>query len=82
MIRIDSIDNSGIVTLMDNAGGIPEEYADKIFDPYFTTKRKGHGTGLGLYIAKKLIETALCGSLSVENGIEGAKFIIELPRKG
>ncbi len=82
MIRIESIDNRGIVTLMDNAGGIPEEYTDKIFDPYFTTKRKGHGTGLGLYIAKKLIETALCGSLSVENGHEGARFIIELPRKG
>ena len=82
MIRIENIGNRGIVTLMDNAGGIPDEYADKIFDPYFTTKRKGHGTGLGLYIAKKLIETALRGSLSVENGIEGARFTIELPRKG
>ncbi|WP_345975954.1 PAS domain-containing sensor histidine kinase [Sulfurimonas sp. HSL3-7] len=82
MIRIDTIDNRGIVTLTDNAGGIPDEYADKIFDPYFTTKRKGHGTGLGLYIAKKLIETALCGTLSVKNGIEGAEFIIALPLKG
>jgi PAS domain S-box-containing protein len=81
-IRIDSIDNRGIVTLMDNAGGIPDAYIDKIFDPYFTTKREGHGTGLGLYIAKKLIETALHGTLSVENGIEGARFIIEFPRKG
>lgn len=80
-IRIDKIDGRGVVIVQDNAGGIPEELVDKIFDPYFTTKREGHGTGLGLYIAKKLIETGLGGRLSVENGRDGAVFTIHFSRQ-
>ncbi|MDA3946638.1 MAG: PAS domain-containing sensor histidine kinase [Helicobacteraceae bacterium] len=78
-IGIGSREEGGIVTISDNAGGVSDLFVDKIFDPYFTTKRKGHGTGLGLYIAKKLIERGLGGTLSVENGGEGAVFTMRFP---
>ncbi|MCJ7765973.1 MAG: HAMP domain-containing histidine kinase [Thiovulaceae bacterium] len=81
IISIGGDDKENRVIFLDNAGGIPDEFVDKIFDPYFTTKRKGHGTGLGLYIASMLIETSLLGSLTVENGIDGASFTIHLPRE-
>jgi PleD family two-component response regulator len=68
-----------IITIRDNAGGIPEEILDKIFDPYFTTKFKSQGTGIGLYMAKMTIERYMGGMLSVHNTPEGAEFSIELP---
>lgn len=69
-----------IIDIQDNALGIKSELLDKIFDPYFTTKHKTQGTGLGLYMAKMLIEGGLEGSLSVENKEQGACFKIEIPQ--
>ncbi len=80
-ITVGNSDDQHMVTITDNAGGISDAFVDKIFDPYVTTKREGHGTGLGLYIAKKLIETGLGGTLSVENGREGAVFSIRFALK-
>ena len=51
---------------------------EKIFEPYYTTKHKAQGTGLGLYISKVIIEDSLGGSLKVKNNFSGACFIIEL----
>jgi C4-dicarboxylate-specific signal transduction histidine kinase len=70
------------VTIRDNAGGIPAQYVNKIFDLYFTTKRQGHGTGLGLYIAKMLIEKGMYGTITAENEGDGAAFVIHLPGDG
>ena len=69
------------VTLEDNAGGIDEEIIEKVFDPYFTTKPKEEGTGIGLYMASTIIQRVFHGSISVTNSAKGAKFLIEIPLK-
>jgi PAS domain S-box-containing protein len=68
------------IDIMDNALGINSNILDKIFDPYFTTKSKTQGTGLGLYMAKMIIENGLIGSLSVKNNLDGACFTIKIPK--
>ena len=68
-----------IIEIEDNAGGITTEPIEKIFEPLFT-REKQNGTGLGLYIAKLIINKHLNGNLSVENSSIGAKFILKLPK--
>jgi signal transduction histidine kinase len=68
----------GFVRVRDNAGGIPEEIIDQIFNPYFTTKEEGKGTGIGLHMSRTIIEEHLDGKLSVRNVESGAEFQIEL----
>jgi PAS domain S-box-containing protein len=70
-----------ILEVSDNGGGIHEELTEKIFDPYFSTKTKKDGTGLGLYMSKTIIEEHCGGELSVSNGYDGAVFKIQLPAK-
>jgi C4-dicarboxylate-specific signal transduction histidine kinase len=72
------------LTIADNCGGINDENLSKIFDPYFTTKHKSMGTGLGLHIAKMIIEENMNGGLSAKNIYNsnnvklGAEFIIKI----
>lgn len=63
----------------DNAGGIAVAHLAKIFDPYFSTKKSTGGTGLGLYIAKIIIEHNMKGTLKASNTNKGAKLEIVLP---
>ena len=75
IILSETVENI-ILKISDNAGGIKKEYLHRIFDPYFTTKHKSIGTGLGLYISKMIIEKNKNGTLSVENTQDGAVFTI------
>jgi len=68
------------LSIEDNGGGIEMENIDRIFEPYCTTKFASEGTGLGLYMAKMLIESSMGGHLSVQNVNGGACFEIELAK--
>ena len=59
--------NKAIIEITDNAGGIAKDVIKKIFEPYFTTKHKYQGTGLGLYMTHKIIKMSMKGSISVSN---------------
>jgi two-component system, NtrC family, sensor kinase len=86
-INVEKLQDSVKIVFKDNAGGIPTEIMSRIFEPYFTTKHKSQGTGLGLYMTYKIITESMKGSLSVSNveyvynntNYIGAEFIILLP---
>jgi signal transduction histidine kinase len=68
------------ITIKDNGSGIPQNIVDKIFQPFFTTKPTGEGTGLGLSLAYDIITKDHNGAISVKSKEgEGTVFIIELP---
>jgi len=69
------------IFIADNAGGIPKKIIGKVFEPYFTTKEQGKGTGLGLYMNRKILQDVLGGDISVENRNNGALFCINLDMK-
>jgi len=69
------------VYILDNGLGIPDDFADRIFEPYFTTKEEGKGTGVGLYMSKIIIEQNMKGLLYFEKTRPGTKFIIELRKQ-
>ncbi len=80
-------DNQAIITIKDNAGGIPESIIDKIFESKFTTKSESKGSGIGLFMSKEIITKHMNGTISVSNtsylyenkSYNGASFTIELP---
>ena len=77
-IKVYSEQNLCIIKIADNAGGIDENIIDRIFDPYFTTKETKKGTGLGLYMSRKLLKEHLNGNIFVCNKDSGAEFTIIL----
>ncbi len=79
IISLSSQDNQGIIEICDNGGGIDSDKIDSVFEPYFTTKSNEKGTGIGLYIAKNIIDNRMKGSLSVKNTESGCCFTITIP---
>lgn len=77
-VRVFNDKGRAVVTVADNAGGIAPEVLPKVFDPYFTTKEPGKGTGIGLYMSKVIIEKHMNGRLTVRNTDVGAEFRIEI----
>jgi len=81
-------ENTLIIDIQDNAKGIPADVIGKVFEPYFTTKHKSQGTGLGLNMTYKLIVDGMNGNITVENKkfvhnnttYSGALFQITLPK--
>jgi len=77
-----------VIKLTDNAGGIPIDVLPRIFEPYFTTKHKSQGTGIGLHMTYNMIVDGMHGNLEAStvtyeyNGVtyQGAEFKITLPK--
>lgn len=86
-LRFNNIQNRYIIItsfcneilICDNGGGIPKDILPMIFDPYFSTKDKKFGTGLGLYTAKMIMETLIKGHIIALNDSDGACFKLILP---
>jgi len=77
-----------IINIIDNGGGIKDDIITKIFDPYFSTKHKSMGTGIGLYMSKELVQRHMMGKISYKNikhkfgqikFYNSAMFSVELP---
>jgi len=68
-----------VIFIEDNGGGISEKILPNIFEPYFTTKHKSQGTGLGLYMSYKVITQNLKGDILIENSKNGVICTIEIP---
>jgi len=68
-----------MIVFNDNAGGIPEQILDRIWEPYFSTKKNLNGTGLGLYMVKNMVEKHMGGQILLKNDNVGASFILILP---
>ncbi|WP_300451024.1 HAMP domain-containing sensor histidine kinase [uncultured Helicobacter sp.] len=86
-ILLDKVGYNIVLCIKDNAGGIGLEDKTKVFEPYFTTKHKSVGTGVGLYMAKQIIERHFNGSIDVSNTqwkehFFGAEFNIHIPTQG
>jgi PAS domain S-box-containing protein len=79
VINVYKNNNYTIIEIIDNAGGIDEKIIHSIFDPYFTTKEEG--TGIGLYMAKVIIEDKMQGQIFVKNDENSVIFTIKIPKK-
>ena len=78
-IKVLSKQSYTILIMEDNAGGVKEENLEKLFDPYYTTKSTG--TGTGLYMVKLVIKNSFQGDLKINNSEKGLRYIMALPQK-
>lgn len=81
-IKIQNGDSDVIVVIVDNGGGVKDGSADRIFEPYFTTKPTAHGSGLGLFMIKNIVEKNMGGVVEARNTDEGLSLKITLPVVG
>ena len=72
-IIVNKYKDKAVVNMLDNGGGIKEDIIPKIFEPYYTTKYKSAGTGIGLYMSKQIIEKHMEGVISYKNIVHKIK---------
>lgn len=77
-VKVESLGEALKLYVEDNAGGIDPLIIDKIFDPYFSTKKEKNGTGLGLYMSAMIVEKHLGGSIMVCSKEDGTIFEITI----
>ena len=77
-IVVSESDKSSSVSILDNAKGIKSENIQSVFELYFSTKKEKKVSGLGLYIAKQIIEKNMDGKIMLKNSSSGAEFIINV----
>ena len=78
-IELNKAHNKIILTIEDNGKGIEDAVLPRIFEPYYTTRHKSKGTGLGLHMSYKIVVESCEGQIYAINSEYGAKFFIELP---
>jgi two-component system, NtrC family, sensor kinase len=79
-VSTKKLDGKAVITIRDNGTGIPQKVLDKIYQPFFTTKPTGEGTGLGLSLSYDIVTKGHGGELKVESREnEFTEFIISLP---
>ncbi len=78
---VESLADSIVIRVCDNGGGIEASIMNRIFEPYFSTKDKKTGTGLGLYMSKTIIEKHLNGTIAAANTDDGVCFIITISKE-
>jgi signal transduction histidine kinase len=77
-IRLSGDDDELLLAIEDSGGGIEVSEDENVFEAFFTTKKKGEGTGLGLYICKEIVEKHQ-GHITWSNTSRGARFVVSLP---
>jgi len=80
VVELRESENEIIIDISDNGGGVDVEIQEKIFEPYFTTKNKSSGTGLGLYMSKIIIQEHLQATIELKNSEAGACFEIRFQK--
>lgn len=79
-ISTERLDASARIRISDNGGGIPPDVIERIYDPFFTTKEAGKGTGQGLSIAREIVVDAHGGQIDVSTEVgQGTTFVLDLP---
>lgn len=81
-IRVEAVDLGNFieVSVIDSGSGIPEDVAQKIMTPFFTTKTAGHGTGLGLSISRRILKDHH-GELVLDRQAKHTRFVLNLPKR-
>src|SRR5262249_39598654 len=74
--RCDSHDV--VIEVADSGTGIPPDVQQRLFEPFYTTKSEGVGTGLGLYLCRQMVD-GMGGTLTFRTGPQGTTFVVRLP---